>query len=60
MEIGTPRVEVAVPDSVQDSETDQVHQQPARGDNEEEPGPDRHRLLDPLDGLDHHPTRNPE
>jgi hypothetical protein len=60
MEVGAPDIEAAIPDAVQDSKTDQVDQQAAGGHHQEEVRPDRLRVLDPLNCLDHHPARDAE
>ena len=60
VQVGAPGIEAALARAVEQAEADQVHRQSGRGDREEEPGPDRLGVLDPLDGLDHYPARDAE
>ena len=60
VKVGAAGVEAALARAVQQRQADQVHDQPRRGDGQEEPGPDRLGVLDPLDRLDHDPAGDAE
>ena len=60
VQIGAAGVEAALPRAVQHGQAHEVDDQPGGGDGEEEPGPNRLRVLDPLHRLDHHPPGDAE